>query len=124
MEKINEITNKIISASITVHKALGPGLLESVYHECLFHELKQQNLNVKSELAVPLKYKNRNFDTGFRLDLLVEDSVIVEVKAVESINPVCKSQLLTYLRLSNIKIGLLLNFNVELLKNGIVRLIN
>jgi GxxExxY protein len=124
MDNLNKITEIIIDAGLVVHKTLGPGLLEKVYHECLIHELRLRDLNVKSELSVPIKYKNNEFDAGFRLDLLVENSIIVEIKAVVDLNPVFKSQVLTYLKLMHLKIGLLLNFNVPLFKNGIYRLIN
>ena len=124
MNNLNETTGQIIDAGITVHKILGPGLLEKVYHQCLLYELELGGLKVVSELDMPLKYKNKRFDTGFRLDLLGEGSIVVEIKAVSDINPVFKSQLLTYLKLSDLKLGLLLNFNVPLFKNGITRLIN
>ena len=124
MDNLNKITEIIIDAGLVVHKTLGPGLLEKVYHECLIHEVRLRDLNVKSELSVPIKYKNKEFDAGFRLDLLVENLIIVEIKAVVDLNPVFKSQVLTYLKLMHLKIGLLLNFNVPLFKDGIYRLIN
>lgn len=124
MEDLNNITKKIIDAGLVVHKTLGAGLLEKVYHECLMHELLLRDLNVKSELSVPIQYKNKEFHVGFRLDILVDDSVIVEIKAALDLNPVFKSQVLTYLKLMNLKLGLLLNFNVPLFKDGITRIIN
>lgn len=124
MSNTNEITGKIIEAGLSVHKALGAGLLEKVYQDCLAYELKLRNMNVLSEQAVPLKYKGIEFDTGFRLDLLVEDSIVIEVKAALDLNPVHKSQILTYVKLLNAKVGLLLNFNVPLFKDGIYRVIN
>jgi GxxExxY protein len=123
--EINDITSKIIKAAITVHNELGPGLLESVYHECLRIELKEMSLNVQGEVSVPVSYKgNEITQDGFRIDLLVEDAVVVELKSVEEVKPVHKKQLLTYLRLTKKTIGLLINFNELKLKNGITRIIN
>ena len=122
---INEITSKVIKAAITVHNELGPGLLESVYQECLRIELEEMGLNVKGEVLVPVMYKGREItQDGFRIDLLVEDAVIVELKSVEEVKPVHKKQLLTYLRLTGKTIGLLINFNEAMLKSGITRIIN
>jgi len=120
----NEITEKIIGAAIRVHTELGPGLLESSYQECLFHELVLEGLKVEKEKPLPLVYKGVKLDCGYRVDLLVEDVIVVELKAVESITDVHIAQVLTYLKLSNSRIGLLLNFNVFRLKNGLKRLIN
>ena len=123
--EINEITSKIIRAALTVHNELGPGLLESVYQECLCIELKEMGLNVKEEVLVPVIYKGREItQDGFRIDLLVEDVVVVELKSVEEVKPVHKKQLLTYLRLTGKTVGLLINFNANLLKEGIVRIVN
>ena len=123
--EINEITSKIIKAAITVHNELGPGLLESVYHECLRIELKEMSLNVQGEVSVPVSYKGKEItQDGFRIDLLVEDAVVVELKSVEEVKPVHKKQLLTYLCLTGKTIGLLINFNEVMLKNGITRIIN
>ena len=122
---INLITSKIISAAITVHQELGPGLLESVYQSCMEIELQRQGVNFLSEVPLPVYYRGEVItDHGFRLDLLVEDMVVVELKSVESVQPVHKKQLLTYLRLSNKPLGLLINFNVPILKKGISRIIN
>jgi len=111
-----------VDAAFAVHSHLGPGLLESVYEVCLTHELVKRGLKVSGQLALPIQYDTIRLDAGLRLDLLVEDSVIVELKAVESLMPVHKAQLLTYLKLSGCRLGLLINFNVPLIKNGIVRL--
>ncbi len=118
----NEISRKIIGAAIEVHKVLGPGLLESAYEMGLERELKIRGLNVRRQVALPLVYKGEKCDIGYRIDLLVENKVIVEIKSVESLNNVHIAQVLTYLKLSNCKLGLLINFNVSLLKNGIKRL--
>jgi len=120
----NEISRKIIGAAIEVHKVLGPGLLESAYEMCLERELNIQELNVQRQLALPLVYKDIKCDIGYRIDLLLENKVIVEIKAVESINNVHIAQILTYLKLSKNKLGLLINFNVPLLKDGIKRVVN
>lgn len=122
---INELTSRIISAAMKVHSAIGPGLLESVYQRCLRIELEDAGITVASEVAIPVSYAGRVVsEDGFRIDLLVEDTVIVELKSVEEVKPVHKKQLLTYLRLTNKSIGLLINFNEVLLKNGITRVIN
>ena len=120
----NQITSAIIDKSIKVHKQLGPGLLESAYKECLAYELNKAGLFVEKEKPLPLIYEEVKLDCGYRIDLLVENRVIVEVKSVESITPVYIAQVLTYLKLMNSKIGLLINFNVVMLKDGIKRLIN
>ncbi|MBS4066644.1 MAG: GxxExxY protein [Chitinophagaceae bacterium] len=119
--RINSITGAIIDCSIRVHKELGPGLLESVYEVCLMKELIDEGLSVKRQLSLPVIYKGEKIDIDFKIDLLVEDEVIVELKAVESILPVHEAQILTYLKLSGKQIGLLLNFNTKLLKDGIRR---
>jgi GxxExxY protein len=119
--EINQITEKIIGCAIEVHKQLGPGLLESAYEECLYYELKNYGLEVKKQLALPLVYKEIKLDTGYRIDLLVENKVIIEIKSVDTIAEIHKAQLMTYMKLANIKIGLLINFNVTRLKDGIVR---
>ena len=120
---INSITESIISAAIAVHRELGPGLLESAYESCLVYELLQQGLTVERQKALPVTYRGVKIDCGYRIDLLVEDSVIVELKAVESIEPIHEAQLLSYLKLSGYQIGLLINFNVRMLKQGIKRLV-
>ncbi|NLJ83246.1 MAG: GxxExxY protein [Bacteroidales bacterium] len=119
--EINKITEKIIGCAIDVHKQLGPGLLESAYEECLFYELKNIGLEVKKQLALPLVYKEIKLDAGYRIDLMVENKIIIEIKSVETIAEIHKAQLMTYMKLANIKVGLLMNFNVTKLKNGIVR---
>ena len=115
------LTEQIIGAAIEVHRALGPGLLESAYQKCLAHELRLRNIGFEAELELPLKYKGVLLDAGYRIDLLVEKMVIVEVKAVDSLHPIHDAQLITYLRLGGWKIGLLLNFNVPILTDGIRR---
>ena len=123
--KLNQISSQIIKAAIAVHKELGPGLLESIYHTCMLIELKAMGINVQSEVPLPIFYREQKIsEHGFRLDLLVEDKIIVELKSVESVQPVYKKQLLTYLRLANKPLGLLINFNESLLKDGITRIIN
>ena len=124
LEKINKITEAIIGAAIEVHRTLGPGLLESAYEACLVFELIQRGFQVERQKTLPLIYKGVNVDAGYRLDLLVNDLVIVEIKAVEKLAPIHTAQLLSYLRLSERKVGLLINFNVKLLKHGIKRLAN
>ena len=115
----NEITRKIIGLAIKIHQTLGPGLLESVYQQCLFYELRNANIKVEKEVLVPLTYENLKFETGFRMDLLVENKIVIELKAVENIHEKHISQVLTYLKLSNNKIGLLINFNEKYLKDGV-----
>lgn len=119
----NELSNKIIGAAIKVHAALGPGLLESVYEECLFYELAQNGLLVKKQVPMPLLYKEVKLDTGYRVDIWVESKVVIEVKAVEALNDVHIAQVLTYLKLSQNKLGLLINFNVVQLKEGVKRIV-
>lgn len=118
---MRDCTSEIIGAAIEVHRALGPGLLESTYEACLFHELVQRGLTVEKQKELPVHYKGVQLDCGYRIDLLVEGSVIVELKAIEKLEPIHEAQLLSYLKLSDIKIGLLINFNVEVLKSGIKR---
>lgn len=120
----NEISNKIIGCAIEVHKQLGPGLLESAYQECLYYELKLLGLKVQKEIPMPIVYKDVKLDHGYRIDLLVEERVVIEIKTVEFLNEVHTAQILTYLRLGNYRLGLLLNFHVAILKNGIKRVIN
>jgi GxxExxY protein len=125
-EKIveNEISQLIIGCAIKVHTALGPGLLESAYEECLYYELVKQGLKVEKQKALPLIYEEIKLEVGYRLDLLVEDKVIIEIKACEGLNDVHLAQVLTYLKLSNVKLGLLINFNVTRVKDGIRRVVN
>ena len=122
--KLNETSSKIIGAAIAVHRELGPGLLESVYEKCLAAELSALGLSFHRQYPVTLKYRQKVIESGLRLDLLVEDDVVVELKSVEKILPVHQAQLLSYLKLSKNKLGLIINFNVEYLKNGIVRMVN
>ena len=124
MEKINKITKNIIGAAIAVHRALGPGLLESAYEACLAYELVDRGLSVERQKALPVVYRGVKVDCGYRIDLLVENVVIVELKAAERLDPIHEAQLLSYLKLSGCKVGLLINFNVKILKSGIRRFIN
>ncbi len=117
----NDISGKIIGCAIEVHKALGPGLLESAYEECLFYELMEAGLKVERQKPLPVVYKEVKLEAGYRVDLLVEDKVVVELKSVEALNDVHTAQVLTYLKLSGCKLGLLMNFNVVKLVNGIKR---
>ena len=125
-EKIveNEISQLIIGCAIKVHSALGPGLLESAYEECLYYELVKEGLKVEKQKALPLIYEEIRLDVGYRLDLIVEDKVIIEIKACEALNDVHLAQVLTYLKLSKLKLGLLINFNVSRVKDGIKRVVN
>jgi len=118
---LNSLTHEIIGAAIDVHRHLGPGLLESAYRECLCHELFLRGIDFRRELALPLQYKGVKLDCGYRVDVLVENLVIVELKAIQALAPVHEAQLLTYLRLGGWKGGLLINFNVPVLKDGIRR---
>ena len=122
--EINEITGQIIDAAIKVHNALGPGLLESAYEACLMYELIKRGIPVRNQVPLPIRYEDVSLEVGYRIDLLVMDSVLVELKSIDQVLPIHKAQLLSYLKLSDKKIGLLINFNVELLKNGITRLAN
>lgn len=120
---LNSISGAIVDCSIRVHKELGPGLLESVYEICLMKELIAQGLTVRKQVALPVYYKGENIGIDFKIDLLVEEEVIVELKAVENLLPIHEAQLLTYLKLSEMHLGLLINFNVKLLKDGIKRMV-
>jgi GxxExxY protein len=122
--RINHITHEIIAAAMKVHSVLGPGLLESAYQACLLHELRKHNLMVSSQVGLPVVYEGEKIDLGYRIDLIVESVVIVEIKCVEAINPVHKAQLLSYMRLSGKQVGLLINFHVEHLKDGIKRMVD
>lgn len=115
---MNQLTERVIGAAIEVHRALGPGLLESTYEACLAFELLQLEFTVERQKALPIVYKNIQVDQGYRIDLLVNDILIIELKAVEAITPVHEAQILSYLKHSGCKVGLLFNFNVKLLKNG------
>ena len=122
--KENEISKIIIGAAIEVHKQLGPGLLESSYEACLAYELKQQGLNIQTQVALPIVYKEVKLNAGYRIDLLVENKIIIELKAVDMLADIHTAQLLTYLKLKNIKLGLLINFNSVRVIDGIKRIIN
>ncbi len=120
----NEISQIVVDCALKVHKALGPGLLESAYEECLFFELRKAGLFVEKQKALPLVYEDVRLEAGYRIDMIIENKFIVEVKSVEALNEVHLAQVLTYLKLSNCKLGLLINFNVKLIKDGIKRVIN
>jgi GxxExxY protein len=122
--EINEITGEIIDSSTKIHKVLGPGLLESVYEEVLHYELAKRGLLSQRQAPLPVIYDDLKMDIGFRIDLLVEETVIVELKSVETVTPFFKKKVINHLRLANLEVGLLINFNEELLKNGITRLFN
>ena len=122
--QLNGICNEIIGAAIAVHKELGPGLMESVYQYCLIEELTKRGLSVESELELPLVYKGKEIGKTFRIDLLVEDDIVIELKSVDELKPIHEVQLVTYLKLTNKPIGLLMNFNVPLLTKGVKRKIN
>lgn len=121
---VEKLGKTIIEASFRVHSALGPGLLESAYQACLMHDLKNQQLKLASEVAMPLHYMGARLDVGYRIDLLVEDLVIVELKSVEKLMPIHQAQLLGYLKLSGLRLGYLLNFNVIHMRDGIKRMVN
>ena len=123
-ERLNKITESIIGAAIQVHKTLGPGLLESAYVACLAHELGKRGLSTEEQKPVPLIYEEVKLECGYRMDLLVERSVVIEVKSVETLAPIHEAQVMSYLRLSGCKLALLINFNVVVLKDGIRRFIN
>jgi GxxExxY protein len=120
----NEISNIIIGLAIEVHKSLGPGLLESAYKECLFYKLQQSGLMAVKEKPMPLIFEEVKLECGYRIDILVENKVVIEIKSVDALNDVHLAQTLTYMKLGNYKLGLLINFNVTLLKNGIKRIVN
>lgn len=120
----NEISEIVIGCALKVHKALGPGLLESSYEECLFYEIQKAGLKIVKQKPLPLIYEEVKLDCGYRVDLLVEDKVVIEIKSVEALNDLFFAQVLTYLKLSECKLGLLINFNVARLKDGIKRIVN
>ncbi|MDQ6755459.1 MAG: GxxExxY protein [Bacteroidota bacterium] len=124
MSKENELSNIIIGEAIYIHKSLGPGLLESVYKECLYYRLVKKELIVIKERAIPLIFEEIKMECGYRADLIVENKVIIEIKCVDALADIHKAQTLTYFRLTNMKLGLLINFNVVLLKDGIKRIVN
>ena len=120
--ELNDITGQIIGSAIEVHKILGPGLLESDYEQCLHHELSSRGLSVQRQIDILIDYKGEKLDAGYRIDMLVENDVVVEIKACDSILPIHEAQLLTYLKLSDKEVGLLINFNVSVLKDGVKRM--
>lgn len=120
----NELSNKLIGFGIEVHRALGPGLLESAYKECLYYKICKSGFNVEKEKPIPLMFEEVKLDCGYRLDLVVEQKLVVEIKSVDSLNAIHLAQVLTYLKLGNYKLGLLINFNVLMLKDGIKRVVN
>ena len=123
-DEINRLSNRVIGAAIEVHRLMGPGLLESTYEECLVYELEDRGIRAARQVMVPLKYKGRTLSTSYRIDLLVNDSLLIEVKSVEQLAPIHESQVLTYLRLTELPLGLLLNFNCTTLVKGLRRLAN
>ena len=123
VQEVNKTTEALIGAAIEVHKHLGPGLLESAYEECLCHELSLRNIPFKRQIPLPIVYKGKKLDCGYRIDLLVNDEVVVELKSVESISPIHEAQALTYMRLGDWKVGLILNFNTPILVKGVKRLV-
>ncbi len=123
-EKLNKITETIISGAINVHRTLGPGLLESAYEACMVYELAQAGLKVEQQKPLPIVYRGVKLECAYRLDLMVENEVIVEIKSVEKLLPIHQAQLMSYLKLSDCKVGLLINFNVKILRNGIKRVVN
>lgn len=123
-QSFREVTERVIGGCIQIHKQLGPGLLESAYEECLCYELSDLGIRFERQKPLPVKYKSVNLDCGYRLDLVIEDRIILELKAVEHLMPILEAQLLIYLKLSGLMLGLLINFNVPVLKNGIKRIAN
>jgi GxxExxY protein len=121
---LNQLSEKIIGAAIEVHRALGPGLLESAYEACLCHELEIRRIPFERQMDLPVHYKGVALDCGYRIDVLVDGSILLELKSCKDIEPIHRAQMLTYMKLLNVKIGLLLNFNVQLMKDGIVRVLN
>lgn len=121
---INHFSGQVVDSALAVHSALGPGLLESTYQACLAYELRKRGLTVREEVALPVIYDTKRLEIGYRIDLLVQDMVVVEIKSIEAIAPIHRAQLLSYLKLSGKPLGLLLNFNVTLMKQGIVRMRN
>lgn len=120
----NEISKVVFDCALKIHKSLGPGLLESAYEECLFYELRKTGLQVEKQKPLPLIYEDVKLEIGYRIDLIIENKVIIEIKSVESLNDIHLAQVITYLKLSNCKLGMLINFNVSLIKNGIKRVVN
>ncbi len=124
MERLNKITETIIGVAINVHRELGPGLLESAYETCMVYDLLQTGLKIEQQKPLPIIYRGVKLECGYRLDLMIENEVIVEIKSIEKLLPIHQAQLMSYLKLSNCNVGLLINFNVKILKNGIQRVVN
>jgi GxxExxY protein len=120
----NELSKIVFNCALKVHQNLGPGLLESAYEECLFYELNKTGLEIQKQKALPLVYEEVKLDIGYRIDIIIENKLILEIKSVEALNDIHFAQLLTYLKLTNCKLGMLMNFNVALIKNGIKRVVN
>jgi GxxExxY protein len=123
MMEMNELTEQVIGACIEVHRGIGPGLLESAYRQCLIHEFKLRGISCRHELPLPVQYKGVLLDCGYRVDLLIDERLVLELKAVDQIHPIHRAQLLTYLRLGGWQVGLIVNFNVKVLKDGIIRMV-
>ncbi len=123
-QRLDRLSASVVDAAITVHSALGPGLLESAYEACLVHELSERGIPVASQVTLPVKYRGTSVDAGYRLDMVVGGVLIIEVKAVEKVLPIHSAQLLTYLKLSGMKVGFLMNFNTSLMRDGITRMVN
>ncbi len=121
--EFDKLSNRVIGCALEVHRHLGPGLLESTYEQCLAHELKTSGIPFKLQCPLPVEYKGIKLDCGYRIDMLIDDAIIVELKSVDKILPIHQAQLLTYMKLSSISIGLLINFNVKLIKTGIKRMV-
>ncbi len=124
MDEFEPLTGEIIGAAIEVHRQLGPGLLESAYEECLTWELLQKGLNVKRQVCIPVRYKELRIEEGYRVDMLINDAVILELKCVDAFQPIHTAQILTYLKMTGLKLGLLLNFKVDVMRKGIKRVVN
>jgi GxxExxY protein len=120
----NEIAKQVFESALSIHRTLGPGLLESTYQECLYHEIQEKGIHIEKEKPLPVIYKEIDLEVGYRIDLMIENKFIIEIKAVDALNDVHLAQVLTYLKLSNCKLGMLINFNVPLIKNGIKRVVN
>ena len=123
-DELNRLSNEAIGAAIEVHRQLGPGLLESAYERCLIWELRQRGLSVETQVPVPIRYKDLLFDEGYRIDLLVEGKLVLELKSIDKLLPIHTAQVLTYLKMTGLKMALLLNFNIELMRSGIKRVVN
>ena len=123
-DQLNILSKSILEACLSVHREMGPGLLESVYELCLLEEFQQRNINVKSQVSIPLVYKGKELSKDFRIDILVENEIVMEIKSVDTILPVHQAQIISYLKLTDKRLGFLVNFNVDLLKNGFKRVVH